>query len=273
MRTLYDSVTPSAIPANAALVGGYVDGAYAWSDADWARFTHAVKVRIACFPRTNDGHVLDVEQGDATPVQAPGWVTMRRNAGVDPTVYCNVSTWNAVALAFTNAGVAAPHYWIAQYDGKAVIPSGAVAKQYNDPPGSGGNYDISAVADFWPGVDQGGPVTDPAPALMEEARVAMLTQWTDSTRKSLGAAPIDEPNGMKAWLTAQFAALSGALSADEAALVGAIKAQPTGGQVDVTSLANALAPVLAPLLPADATPQQVGAAVVDALAAHLATPA
>src|SRR5215472_18251433 len=133
-RIMYDSITPSAIPTTAALVAGYVDGAYAWSTADWARFPHSAKVRIAVFPSTNDGHVLDVEQGDATPAQAPGWVRMRRAAGVDPTIYCNTNTWSAVIYAFHIADVSPPHYWIAHYDGTTTIPSGAVAKQFNDPP-------------------------------------------------------------------------------------------------------------------------------------------
>ena len=88
MRTMFDSVTARNIPTTAKMVAGYVDGLYKWTTADWARFPHAVKVRIACFGRTNDGQVLDVEDGNATPTQAPVWVMMRRVKGVDPTVYC-----------------------------------------------------------------------------------------------------------------------------------------------------------------------------------------
>jgi hypothetical protein len=75
---------------------------------------------------------------------------------------------------------------------------------------------------------------------------------------------------MVAQLGQQITALSTALSADEAALLAAIKARPTGGQVDVQALATALAPLLVPLLPADATPAQLGAAVEQALVAALA---
>lgn len=153
MRTMYDSVTPSAIPTNAALVAGYINGPFAWSAAEWARFPHSVKVRISVRAGTNDGHVCDCEQGDLTPAQAVRWVVMRRKAGADPSVYCNASTWPTVQTAFRNAGVAQPHYWIAHYDGSTAIPAGAMAKQYDSPPKSGGNYDISVVADYWPGVD------------------------------------------------------------------------------------------------------------------------
>lgn len=157
---MYDSVTATDIPTSAAMVAGYVSGRFAWSAADWARFPNAVKVGIATQANVNDGQVLDVEPGDATPAQSVGWVQMRRQAGTDPTVYCNASTLPQVQSAFTSAGVAQPHYWVAHYDGKAEIPAGCVAKQYIDPPGSGGHYDLSAVADFWPGVDPG-PGTPP----------------------------------------------------------------------------------------------------------------
>ncbi|MET9001008.1 hypothetical protein [Amycolatopsis sp. Hca4] len=163
MRTMYDAVTAAHIPATAAMVAGYIDRIKLapWTDADWARFPNAVKVQIVKKATTNAGHVLDVEPGDATPAQAPGWVRMRRAAGADPTIYCNTATWPAVRSAFRSAGVAEPHYWIARFDGDPAIPAGAVAKQYraNVAPG----YDISSVADHWPGVD-----TDPKPKASKE---------------------------------------------------------------------------------------------------------
>ncbi len=147
------------IPLDAQMVAGYLaPSPFAWTAADWARFPGAAKVRIAVRSTTNDGHVLDVESGDATPAQAPGWVVMRRAAGADPTVYCSEGLWPSVRAAFTAANVAQPHYWVAAYPGGgAIIPAGAVAHQYMD----AGIYDKSVVADFWPGVDQGGNVTDP----------------------------------------------------------------------------------------------------------------
>lgn len=160
MRLMYDAVTAANILAadrTPEIVAGYIDKIRLepWSGGDWALFPGAIKVQIVKKASTDAGHVLDVEVGDATPTEAPGWVLMRRAAGADPTVYCNASTWPAVRAAFQAARVAEPHWWIAKYDGDPTIPAGAVAKQYRGDVAPG--YDVSSVADYWPGVD-------PAPA-------------------------------------------------------------------------------------------------------------
>jgi hypothetical protein len=152
---MFDAIPSKSvnIPTSAQMVAGYCDGPYAWTAADWARFPSAVKVRIATRASTDDGQVLDVENGDATPAQAPGWCAMRRAAGQPPSLYCNASTWPAVKAAFSAQEPGPAAYWIAAYDGVAVIPSGAVAKQFTDN-APANPYDTSVVADFWPGVDQ-----------------------------------------------------------------------------------------------------------------------
>jgi hypothetical protein len=185
MRTLYDSTNPADIPTSAAMVGGYVSPSrFAWNAAGWARFPNAVKVAIT--PSASHYglgvHVLDVETGDATPGQVPGWVTSSRNAGQPPTVYMNVATWPAVIRACTSAGVPMPEFWVAAWNGVQNLPSitvdgvtyTAIAHQYADPnSGSGGHYDLSIAADHWPGVDQGDEMsfdlTTPVPVPMLDA--------------------------------------------------------------------------------------------------------
>jgi hypothetical protein len=158
-RSMYDAVTPSRIPAGATLVAGYVNGQYANIAELKERFPHATVVGIAVSAGFDGGTVLDVEKGDAAPAQAPGWVRMRRAAGVEPTVYCNSSTWPSVRAAFASAGVAPPHYWIAHYDGDPALPAGAVAKQWKNAAG----YDLSTVAAYWPGVDRRPAPPKPGP--------------------------------------------------------------------------------------------------------------
>lgn len=154
MRIMYDSITPEDIPVSAKMVGGYVSGKYKWSEAGWARFPNAVKVRIATQASVQDGHVLDVEQGDATPVEAPLWAQGRRAVGVVPTIYCSASSWSAVIQAFMRQGVAEPLYWIAHYDGIQELVAGTIAKQFTDEAASGGHFDLSVVANYWPGIDK-----------------------------------------------------------------------------------------------------------------------
>lgn len=156
---MYDSDRPSAIPTNAQMVAGYIDGSNPWSTADWARFPNAVKVRIARRSTTNDGHVLDVEPGIVPANQMVGWVRMRRKSGADPSIYCNqMNDWQNLRNLFHDANEPEPHWWVSRYrliNGQAPpIPNGTVAIQYADPAVHGeGHYDLSAVADYWPGVD------------------------------------------------------------------------------------------------------------------------
>ena len=180
-RLMYDAVTPSRIPAGAALVAGYVNGKFANLDGLRSHCPHAVIVGISVTASADLGDVLDVETGDATPAQAPGWVKKRRAAGADPTVYCNESTWPSVLAAFKAAGVAQPHYWIAKWDGSANIPAGAVAKQFQ----TGAGFDVSSVAAHWPGID---PAPKPAPPKTPPAKGKTYTVVHGDTLSGIAAA-------------------------------------------------------------------------------------
>lgn len=155
-RTMYDSTNPLDIPTTAQMVAGYDDGIFLWSTAGWNRFPNAVKVQIAISASHNFGHVLDVENGDATPQQAPGWVRMRMGAGIlRPTLYVNRSSWATVAAYCANLPV---DWWVATLDGtKTVVPPPGVispiAIQWANSTIAGGHYDLSIVASSWPEVD------------------------------------------------------------------------------------------------------------------------
>lgn len=149
MRPMYDAVTATNIPVDAEMVAGYVDGNYKWSDSDWARFPNSVKVRVAVFSTTNDGHVLDVEPGNANIKSCVDWVLMRRKSGVDPSIYCSQGEWQAIIQEFATRGVVDPHWWIANWNTGVTFPNGAMAFQYS----KGDAYDLSHVRDFWPGID------------------------------------------------------------------------------------------------------------------------
>ena len=152
-RMMYDGVDASSVPSGAALYAGYVDGQWQSYGPLAAKFPGARHVSI-CVTSSGSARVLDVETGDASPTEAPGWAARERaNGNQYPVVYVNASTWPAVKAAFADQGVTAPLYWVAAYvDDSAdvpAIPAGAIGVQYYD----FGGYDASLVADYWPGLD------------------------------------------------------------------------------------------------------------------------
>jgi hypothetical protein len=140
----------------AAMVAGYVNGSYAWTQAEWDLFPHAVKVRISVTASANTGDVLDVESGNATPAQTAGWIQRRKASGYyRPTIYCNRSTIPAVRQG-TGAYILGKDYdiWVADWTGSPHevtapgTPSATCsATQYENTQ----DYDISVVYDGgWP---------------------------------------------------------------------------------------------------------------------------
>jgi hypothetical protein len=155
---------------NAAMVAGYVNGAYAWSQQDWDLFPHATQVQITVTASANSGDVLDVEAGDATPSQTAGWIAMRKAAGYyQPTIYCSRSVIPAVR-AGTGSYVLGKDYdiWVADFTGSPheVTAPGSPsatcsATQYE----STANYDVSMVYDSgWPHRKPPAPTSTKLPA-------------------------------------------------------------------------------------------------------------
>jgi hypothetical protein len=151
-RTLHrmvDAVNVAKIPADAAMVAGYVDGHYVTVPALRKRFPGALVVTITVTGNTLDAHVADVEAGDLTPEHGAAWARDKIAAGHHATLYCSESNWPSVRAEVKNLGLPRRRvsYWVASYDNDPTIPRGAVAKQF-----STGDYDTSNVGDRWPGV-------------------------------------------------------------------------------------------------------------------------
>jgi len=245
---MYDSVNVAGIPASAAMVAGYVDGNYANIPALRARFPHATVVEIA-IAHTTRAQVLDVETGDATPAGAVLWCTqtMADTPNTELTVYCNSSTWPAVRAAFAAAGVSEPQYWIADYDHSAVIPAGAVAKQYTNT----ASYDISVVADHWPGVDPDPTPEADVPLTPADARTVWAYKNTASKTpdtEDMHQVLLDA----RAQATAAVAgvkALTAQLTAAQAAI--ATLAGKLGAEVDTDTVVAAVEKAIADALAAD----------------------
>lgn len=185
-RTMYDAINVLSLPTGGSLYAGYVDGHWPSADAISQRFPRALVVRIATSPNTDAGVVGDGPPDNGDWAQWVGWVQRRRAARVDPTMYCSLSQWPAGRAAFAVARVAEPHWWVAHYSPDHAIPAGAVALQHT----STGGYDISAVADYWPGVDPAPKPAAPAADFEEDMMLIIRTK---------GATPVYMLSGSRFW--------------------------------------------------------------------------
>src|SRR5271170_5632067 len=98
MRLMYDAASPAKIPAG-SFVAGYVNGAYAWTAEEWARFGQQLGIDVTgTAPLISS--VLDVEPGnlgtadeDTDAVwnelipKACAWAKTRREHDLSVTLY------------------------------------------------------------------------------------------------------------------------------------------------------------------------------------------
>lgn len=114
---MFDSVVVTALPRDAAAVAGYVNGYYrTWPDVK-RLFPNAKKLSIAVTSLAN-ADCLDVEPGNASPADAPGWVKRQQKRGVKrPAVYCALSAAREVLAEIQKAGIKREEVrlWTAHY--------------------------------------------------------------------------------------------------------------------------------------------------------------
>jgi len=116
-HTMYDSVDLSQIPADARYIAGYVDGNWPTYETIRARW-HRARVLSIAVTAAHDAECLDVELGDATPAQAPGWAWRQLARGATrPCIYASLSVMPAVIAAMSRAGLHRTVYrlWVAHY--------------------------------------------------------------------------------------------------------------------------------------------------------------
>lgn len=164
-RRMADSVTPANLPPGFDVYAGYDDGSYNNIAQIKAMYPDKPVLAFTVFATDLIGDYLDVETGDATADEAPGWVaSMRAQGHPDPGVYCSLALWPAVQQAFVAQNVPEPPYIIAAYPGPGpVMIQGAIGHQWIDH----GPYDESVVADYIPGVDPA-----PVPTIGEQMPVS-----------------------------------------------------------------------------------------------------
>jgi hypothetical protein len=182
---------------NAEAVAGYTSGAWPTYPKLLGLFPKAKKLSIAVSAE-HDADCLDIENGDASPAQAPAWVRRQKARGVKkPVVYSSVSQMANVLGVLKASGIkrSQVRVWTAHYTFRAHrcdrdcgygFNTTADATQYTDK-ALGKNLDASLISDEF--FDAGVPVAAKRKALRALivarhaqgwtwARLKKTTQWS-----------------------------------------------------------------------------------------------
>lgn len=122
MRVMFDTVTDSAIPSFANTsrdgIAGYLDGRFENEARLIKEFPNAHHLGIDVHAQDNNGPCLDVEPGDATNAEAPGWVKRAFARGVHrPILYTSLSNIMALVRVVEFNGIKRQDvkWWCAHY--------------------------------------------------------------------------------------------------------------------------------------------------------------
>jgi hypothetical protein len=150
--TQYDTITPDAIPSDAKAVAGYVGGSWPDYSIIVQRFPNALHKSV-CINAGEDGDILDIENGDATAADGPGWYHRQKARGLDkPGLYTFESNMQNVINVMNAAGIPETDYvrWMAWLGAPTMVP-GMHARQYTFN-ALGRNLDASICdPSFWGG--------------------------------------------------------------------------------------------------------------------------
>ena len=115
--TMYDSTEVLTIPGAAEAVAGYVGGNWPTYNTLVKKYPHAKHVSIAVNSQ-EDAICLDIENGDATAEDAPGWYRRQKSRHVTyPKLYTSASNVGNVVTKMHAAGIGRSGYriWSAHY--------------------------------------------------------------------------------------------------------------------------------------------------------------
>src|ERR1700751_493260 len=142
---MYDGINSDASTIaqkfpNAAMVAGYINGNFAWTQAEWNLFPRANHVTISVTASADAGAGLDAAAGDATPAQTAGWIARRKASGYyRPSIYCSRSVIPAVRQG-TGSYILGRDYdiWAAYWTGSPHQGAPPAATRYETPTTSAG---------------------------------------------------------------------------------------------------------------------------------------
>jgi hypothetical protein len=106
-RVMYDSVDVGQIPRDAAAAAGYVGGSWpTYENGELRRHCPNARLVSIAVASSHQAEELDIEPGDATPRDAPGFVRREHGNGIEcPGVYAAVSEMEAVLDELDAAGI------------------------------------------------------------------------------------------------------------------------------------------------------------------------
>jgi peptidoglycan hydrolase-like protein with peptidoglycan-binding domain len=120
--TMFDSIAVSVLPSGGSYAyAGYTGGLWPTFKTLQHRFPGHRLLSIAVFA-SDDGDCLDIENGDATIEEAPGWYERQVHRGVwRPALYTSASNLKALQRIMAAAHIARADYrlWSAHYLNKA----------------------------------------------------------------------------------------------------------------------------------------------------------
>jgi len=119
---MFDAISVDQIPKDAQAVAGYTSGNWPTFPEVQRKFPRAHKLSIA-ISASHDADCLDIERGDASPSDAPGWVKRQMPRVKRPVVYASRSDMPAVlrSLASGGLGRSRVRVWSAHYTYKPHI--------------------------------------------------------------------------------------------------------------------------------------------------------
>jgi hypothetical protein len=142
---IYDSVTPSAIPAGQDIVAAYSDGPHPTPSSEVTGRKSVLWISIT--GHDYDASVVDVEPGNASPAAAANWAWHRLSASPKAVarIYTMINEWPAVKSAVASFPAqmrSRIHWWIANPTGSPHLLPGSDATQWF----WGSHYDITTAA-------------------------------------------------------------------------------------------------------------------------------
>jgi len=115
-----DAVNADQISPSYEYALAYIDGHWPTYDALRRRLPHCKLLTVATTPHDHAA-ILDVEAGDATELDAVGWVRDSHNRLMrHPTLYTSVANANSLVRLLAAAGLERPSYrlWTAHWTGE-----------------------------------------------------------------------------------------------------------------------------------------------------------